>query len=580
MRKAKERAVESMQELNTKVTNSPSLTKTLSNTPSTANNKSRNSRSYKPFSEQPQQQRHSEDESDHDNDPTIHATPTKKSRSNTSTASNRRKNTTGILLSSSTARGGAKSKHQSHLQRTTNGELNAEQLADSTTNSLFNQVYQGQVSMQTIVDDFIELYKKDRDTAMLDLIKFIVRCAGCRSGHLLTNRRDILRNKEFTDVISDLIDNFTNDEEDLSSGEAYPLIQNSTNARRFARNFAEFLQLLINQCQYSIVYDQFMIDVLITFLIALADSQVRAFRHTATLAVLKVMTALVDILLSISIAKEHTQRQYESEKQKSQAKRAADRLEQLSQKKKELDENEYEIQNFINFIFKAVFIHRYRDVCAEIRCVCINEIGEWMKKCANKFLDDTFLKYIGWTLYDKVAECRLKCLQALEPLYQDDDLFQRLELFTSRFKNRLVEMSLDKDYDVSMNAIRLLTEIVSKNDAALEDKDCENIYELVYHTNRQVAQSAGAFLKQKLFVKVENSIIEFKRGKKSSENAMFLQLLVQFLIESELHDHPTYLVDAMWEQHSMLKVKYKIYLKQHRSHNKMIALQCHICLIF
>jgi hypothetical protein len=95
-----------------------------------------------------------------------------------------------------------------------------------------------------------------------------------------------------------------------------------------------------------------------------------------------------------------------------------------------------------------------------------------------------------------------------------------------------------------------------------------------------VTQSAGAFLKQKLFVKVENSIIEFKRGKKSSENAMFLQLLVQFLIESELHDHPTYLVDAMWEQHSMLKVKYKIYLKQHRSHNKMIALQCHICLIF
>lgn len=225
----------------------------------------------------------------------------------------------------------------------------------------------------------------------------------------------------------------------------------------------------------------------------------------------------------------------------------------LSSKRKELEENEYEIQNLINFIFKAVFIHRYRDVCADIRCICINEIGEWMRKCAEKFLDDTFLKYIGWTLYDRVAECRLKCLQALHPLYEQDDLQARLELFTSRFKNRIVEMTLDKDVDVSVSAIKLLTKIVAQNDAALEDKDCENVYELVYHANRQIAQAAGGFLNQKLFSKVDNPTIEFRRGKKQSENSSFIQLLVQFLIESELHDHPTHLVDAMWEIHDMLK---------------------------
>jgi cohesin complex subunit SA-1/2 len=246
------------------------------------------------------------------------------------------------------------------------------------------------------------------------------------------------------------------------------------------------------------------------------------------------MTALVDVLLALSIAKDACQRQYENERQKSQMKRANDRIEMLQNKRKEVEENEYEIQNFINFIFKAVFIHRYRDVCADIRCVCINEIGEWMKKCPSKFLDDTFLKYIGWTLYDKVGECRLKCLQALQPLYEKDDLLSRLELFTSRFKNRMVEMSLDKEYEVSVNAIKLLTTIVSQNDAALEDKDCENIYELVYHANRQIAHASGEFLNQKLFVKVENPPIEFRRGKKQSENSTFIQLLVQFLIESEV----------------------------------------------
>ena len=72
------------------------------------------------------------------------------------------------------------------------------------------------------------------------------------------------------------------------------------------------------------------------------------------------------------------------------------------------------------------------------------------------------------------------------------------------------------------------------NDSSLEDKDCENIYELVYHGNRQIAQAAGEFLNQKLFVKIDNAPPEYKRGKKQLENSIFIQLLVQFLIESEV----------------------------------------------
>ena len=182
------------------------------------------------------------------------------------------------------------------------------------------------------------------------------------------------------------------------------------------------MSLLIKTCQYSIIYDQFMTDILITFLIALADSQVRAFRHTATLAVLKIMTSLVDVLLALSVTKDATQRQYENERQKSQLKRAQDRIDMLASKRKEIEENEYEVQNFINFIFKAVTIHRYRDVCPEIRCVCIVEIGEWMKRCPVKFLDDTFLKYIGWTLHDKVNT--VACLNLIS--YEINLIFCRL----------------------------------------------------------------------------------------------------------------------------------------------------------
>ena len=44
--------------------------------------------------------------------------------------------------------------------------------------------------------------------------------------------------------------------------------------------------------------------------------QVRAFRHTSTLASMKLMTALVDVALNLNVQLDNTCRQYEAERQK------------------------------------------------------------------------------------------------------------------------------------------------------------------------------------------------------------------------------------------------------------------------
>lgn len=54
--------------------------------------------------------------------------------------------------------------------------------------------------------------------------------------------------------------------------------------KKFRYNFCEFVAVLIRQCQYSIIYDEYMMDTVISLLTGLSDSQVRAFRHTSTLA--------------------------------------------------------------------------------------------------------------------------------------------------------------------------------------------------------------------------------------------------------------------------------------------------------
>jgi cohesin complex subunit SA-1/2 len=267
---------------------------------------------------------------------------------------------------------------------------------------------------------------------------------------------------------------------------------------------------------------------------------------------MKLMTALVDVALTLSINLDNIQRQYEAERMKT--KRASEKLDNLTSKRQELEENMEDIRTMLGYLFKSIFVHRYRDSVAEIRSTCMSEIGTWMKRFPNHFLDDSYLKYVGWTLHDKVGDVRLKCLQALLPLYDNEDIAKKMELFTNKFKDRIVQMTLDKEWDVAVQAVKLLCHIHKYHPEVLSDKDCEHIYELVFSTHRSVAQAAGEFLSERNFqIDANAAPMRSKRGKKMSVHAPLIRDLVQFFIESELHEHGAYLVDSLIDSHAMMK---------------------------
>ena len=45
-------------------------------------------------------------------------------------------------------------------------------------------------------------------------------------------------------------------------------------------------------------------------------------------------------------------------------------------------------------------------------------------------------------------------------------------------------MTLDKEYDVAVEAVKLVISILKFHPEMLNDKDCENVYELVYCSHR------------------------------------------------------------------------------------------------
>ncbi|XP_041949814.1 cohesin subunit SA-2a [Alosa sapidissima] len=403
--------------------------------------------------------------------------------------------------------------------------------------TLFEVVKLGKSAMQSVVDDWIEAYKNDRDTALLELINFFIQCSGCKGAV----SSEMFRHMQNSEIIRKMTEEFDEDSGD------YPLTMAGPQWKKFKTNFCEFIGVLVRQCQYSTIYDEYMMDTIISLLTGLSDSQVRAFRHTSTLAAMKLMTALVNVALNLSINMDNTQRQYEAERNKTIGKRSVERVELLFQKRKELHENQDEIENMMNAIFKGVFIHRYRDAIAEIRAICIEEIGVWMKMYSDAFLNDSYLKYVGWTLHDKQGEVRLKCLTALQGLYYNRELNSRLELFTSRFKDRIVSMTLDKEYDVAVQGVKLLTLVLQSGDECLTSEDCESVYHLVYSAHRPLAVAAGEFLYKKLFSNRSPEEDGMPRRGRQSRNANLIKTTVFFFLESELHEHGAYLVDSLWD---------------------------------
>ncbi|KAH9514649.1 Cohesin subunit SA-2, partial [Bulinus truncatus] len=356
---------------------------------------------------------------------------------------------------------------------------------DDSEGSLFEIIKAGKASLQAVADDWIESYKQDKNVAILELSQFFIHCSGCK-GRITENMLDRMESSE---IVSKLTAEFVKQESSM-----YPLIQSGAHWKKFKASFCEFIQVLVRHCQHSIICDQHMMDKIISLLICLADSPVRAFRHTSTLAAMKLVTALVDVLCRINVKWTNLKRQYMSESAKDQMNYSEDRMENLTRS--------------------------------------LQEDGD----------------------------VRLCCVKTLLPLFENSEFFSQLEFFTKIFKDRIIEMTQDKETHVAVEAVHILTCIFrfscssNSGESVLSDKDCEQVYHLVYSSRRPVAVAAGHFLNHKLFQRDEEAMsTKAHSGNQRRPNSTFIKGLVQFYIESQLSDQVQYLVDSMWSINKMLK---------------------------
>ncbi|KAG1934625.1 cohesin subunit SA-2 [Pimephales promelas] len=398
----------------------------------------------------------------------------------------------------------------------------------TSASHLYEAVRSGRSALQTVTDDWLDEYRRDREAGLLELINFIVQCSGCKG--VVT--REMFSSLQNADIISHLTKDFNED------SVSYPLVSLGPQWRHFREGVCEFVSLLVRGCRHTLLYDDFLFSSLIALLTGLADSQVRAFRHTSTLIAMRLMSSIVSVAADVNALALMTQRRCELEKNKPVEHRAVHRAEELENSYRELLEHQEDLRSLMNGIFKGVFVHRYRDRVPEIRAVCMQEMGVWIRDYPARFLNDEHLKYVGWMLHDKQAAVRLQCVLTLQKLYEQE-FISRLELFTSRFRERMVCMILDKDSDVAVEAVKLMLLIQQQTEEGLSEDECAAVYPLVFSTHRGLACAAGAFLYHTLC-----SVLDKRSDKRS---VCFLRLLAHFFIKSEYHDHAAYLVDSLWD---------------------------------
>lgn len=284
------------------------------------------------------------------------------------------------------------------------------------------------------------------------------------------------------------------------------------------------------------------------------SAEVRAIRHTATVGVFAISSALVGCAHTITQQLIVVNRQMNVDSAAS-TNSTSKKSELLKENKKMFERRLRQVMNIIKLIFNGVLVHRYRDVMPEIRVESAQTLKQWVTTLPDHFLKDSYLKYLGWMLNDKEAVVRLGAVNVLRNFYEIEDFAEKLELFNSRFFPRYLEMCGDVDDRVVEACIQLLI-AADKRELVTMDDDMQAVEKLVFEPNSGSIRKAAAE-----FCCMQYDAFGVAESKeKLSKDQLEKQAiaLVEFAEENiRNHDIPVesveILVDAFWNLHDCRK---------------------------
>ncbi|KAG6617023.1 putative cohesin subunit [Phytophthora cinnamomi] len=356
--------------------------------------------------------------------------------------------------------------------------------------SLFEAIKSGKASLENLLSEWRDRYEEDDEKATKEVLNLVLQACG-GTGQCVPESEPLAQLD-----MSALADHVLEDLEN-ANGE-YPLTSRGKGMKKFQRNFEEFLEVFVKECYESeILFTSDIANNFIDWLTTLSSSELRPIRHTSTVAIFALSNSLVRTAASISEQLAISTRQLNAETNSPGTTSGAHKSPNnqkiaLLKDNKTLYETRFQqVLELVNLIFTGVVVHRYRDVMPDIRVVSIQCLGYWIITLPDQFLKDNFLKYLGWLLSDKSASVRVEVVEILCELYENDAFTEKLELFTSRFLPRYLELCNDVDDAVVEESIHLLI-AVDKRSLISSDIELQPVEKLVFDAAHEDIRKAAA----------------------------------------------------------------------------------------
>ncbi|KAK6260161.1 STAG - like 1 [Theobroma cacao] len=413
----------------------------------------------------------------------------------------------------------------------------AEGTSDAPTDERLIEVIKGDGKrIPQAVKCWVERYEKNPKPAMVELLMMLFEACGAK----YYIKEEFLDETDVDDVVVALVNLARKGEvEDYQSSKRKEF-------RNFKENLVSFWDNLVVECQNGPLFDKDLFDKCMDYIIALSCTPPRVYRQVASVMGLQLVTSFISVTKRLAAQRDTTQRQLNAERKK---RADGPRVESLNNRLSATHEQILLMDEMMRKIFTGLFVHRYRDIDPNIRMSCIQSLGVWILSYPSLFLQDLYLKYLGWTLNDKSAGVRKAAVLALQNLYEVEDNVPTLSLFTERFSNRMIELADDIDVSVAVCAIGLVKQLLRHQ--LLPDDDLGPLYDLLIDDPPEIRRAIGELVYDHLIAQKFNSSQSGSKGNDSEIHlGRMLQILREFSTDAILS---IYVIDDVWEYMKAMK---------------------------
>ena len=399
--------------------------------------------------------------------------------------------------------------------------------------TLFNRMDKGKAALSLTTDKLIQQFQKNANKGIMELIRLIFAACNCECT-IEPWQLDEELSAVFTEAVQAI---------PPEAGE-YAVGTNSQRWKNFNSRFRELWSRLMQTSNRGPLWwgdNKGIVQHLKPPLACMSSSIVRSFRHTATVAVYACVDGLIDVAKKL-----RRDLEVAGGMEKKSPKKSPSKDKDPNSKTGKLEAKVSAVEGFITELFESVFVVRYRDTITDIRVLSISCLGQWIKAYPSFFLQDSFTKYVGWSLYDKEDKVREAAVKALQVAFATPNAPNKLGQFTKRFLGRITQMTGDVKCSVAAQSVRLISDIfsVDKESKLLDNDKVEESLAKIFDPLPAIRQEAARFFRTFL-----RSEFQGNQQDTSKINREKLNMVVEFMDCFNIAggEAAAYVVDAMWD---------------------------------